>query len=251
MFKSIEESWNGHAAGYDYLIQRQLGNYRCVTYWSGILEKLIGPPPKRVLEIGCGPGFLSLLMSRLGYTVKAVDGSEEMLAAARRNFSRYECDVDTLLEDGVLLPEEKPESFDAIVSRDVVWNLYDPMKALARWKELLRPGGKVIYFDGDYRFSYNHGHPVGECFSNLLKMVLYRDKTKPTGKTVDENNVFLQLPLLRRKRPREDRDMLIRTGFIKIRILSDRYRNSPVSTDFWTYGYQGKKFIAVAWKGRT
>lgn len=33
---------------------------------------------RKVLEIGCGPGFLSIIMSRLGYDVKAIDGSEDI-----------------------------------------------------------------------------------------------------------------------------------------------------------------------------
>lgn len=249
MLKNIEGSWNKSAEGYDYLIQKQLGSYRQVTSWSAILEKLIGRPPKRVLEIGCGPGFLSILMSRLGHQVKAVDGSENMLSIARHNFEANGVRVETQLEDGVLLPEEKEGSFDVIISRDVVWNLYEPDTAMARWKEVLRPGGKVIYFDGDYRYAYNNRRPLWKWFSKALQVVIDYDHPDREKNTKEEDNVFLLLPLVRKARPAEDRDMLTRAGFVKIRILPDRFRNSIFSRDFWTYGYQGKKFIAVAWKG--
>lgn len=248
MLDKIERSWDKSSEGYDYLIQKQLGSYKTVTSWSNILEKLLGKKPKRVLEIGCGPGFMSIITSRLGHSVKAVDGSEGMLETARHNFEVNGCDVDTQLEDAVLLPDEKEESYDAIISRDVVWNLYDPEKALARWKELLKPGGKVIYFDGDYRYSFNNKRPVWKWFSKTIQKFIYRDEPQREENTEEENNVFLQLKLIRKERPKEDRDMLIKTGFSKIRIIPDKFRNSPLSRDFWTYGYQGKKFIAIAWK---
>nr|WP_269851743.1 methyltransferase domain-containing protein [Methanosarcina horonobensis] len=47
--------------------------------------------------------------------------------------------------DAVLLDKEKENSFDAIVSRDVVWTLYDPEKAFMRWKNLLKPGVKSSF----------------------------------------------------------------------------------------------------------
>ena len=248
MLKTIESSWDKSSDGYDYLIQKQLSSYKTVTAWSNTLERLLGKKPKRVLEIGCGPGFMSIILSRLGHKVKAVDGSWEMLEHARRNFEVNSCDVETALEDAVLLPDEKMNSYDAIISRDVVWNLYDPDKALARWKELLKPGGKVIYFDGDYRFAFNNKRPVWQWFSRKLISILDNDMPERPKNTDEENNVFLQLKLVRKERPKEDRDMLVRTGFSKIRIISDKFRNSPTSRDWWTYGYQGKKFIAVAWK---
>lgn len=248
MLDKIESSWDKSSEGYDYLIQKQLGSYKTVTSWSNTLEKLLGKKTKNVLEIGCGPGFMSIIISRLGHKVKAVDGSEKMLEIAKHNFETNGCDVDTQLEDAVLLPDEKEGSYDVIISRDVVWNLYDPEKALARWKELLKPGGKVIYFDGDYRFAYNNKRPVWKWFSKTIQKFMDRDHPVREENTKEEDNVFLQLKLIRKERPKEDRDMLVKTGFSKIRIIPDKFRNSPVSKDFWTYGYQGKKFIAIVWK---
>lgn len=248
MLEKIESSWTKSSEGYDYLIQKQLSSYKTVAYWSDTLERLIGKKPKKVLEIGCGPGFMSIIASRLGYKVKAVDGSEGMLEIAKRNFEKYSCQVEVQLEDAVCLSDEKKGTYDTIISRDVVWNLYDPEKALKRWKELLKPGGKIIYFDGDYRYAYNNKRPVWKWFSRSLGNILDRDYPQREKNTKEEDNVFLQLKLIRTARPKEDRDMLVKTGFKKIRIFSDKFRNSPMSRDWWTYGYQGKKFIAVAWK---
>ena len=248
MLEKIEKSWNKSSDGYDYLIQKQLSSYRTVTSWSNTLEKVIGKKPKKILEIGCGPGFMSIICSRLGHYVKAVDGSEEMIARAKKNFEKYNCNVECELEDGVLLPYEKENSFDVIISRDVVWNLYAPEKAFIRWKKLLKPDGKIIYFDGDYRYAYNNRRPLWKWFSKQMYKLLDPDMPKREKNTSEEDNVFLQLKMIRKVRPKEDRDILTKLGFSKIRIYADKFRNSPWSKDWWTYGYQGKKFIAVAWK---
>ena len=38
-------------------------------------------------------------------------------------------DADVQVEDAVKLPEERKASYDVIISRDVVWTLYDPSES--------------------------------------------------------------------------------------------------------------------------
>ena len=90
-------------------------------------------------------------MMRLGHEVKAIDGSAGMVRCAAANFAAEERKILVQEEDAVELPEEEKEVYDVIISRDVVWTLYDPLRAFTRWKEVLKPGGKVILYDGDYR----------------------------------------------------------------------------------------------------
>jgi SAM-dependent methyltransferase len=54
------------------------------------------------------------------------------------------CDA---LEDRPLFPEGR---FDAILSRQLVNGLYDPLCAFANWAHWLKPGGAVLVIDGTY-----------------------------------------------------------------------------------------------------
>jgi SAM-dependent methyltransferase len=45
-------------------------------------------------------------------------------------------------------PPLPPASFDAVVSRHVLWTLPNLAGAFAAWKRLLRPGGRVVAIDG-------------------------------------------------------------------------------------------------------
>ena len=42
------------------------------------------------------------------------------------------------------------DSFDLIVSRNVIWNLEYPKEALAEWARVLAPGGRMVYFDANW-----------------------------------------------------------------------------------------------------
>jgi SAM-dependent methyltransferase len=41
-----------------------------------------------------------------------------------------------------------PASFDVVTSRHFLWTLREPAKAMASWRNLLRPGGRLVAVDG-------------------------------------------------------------------------------------------------------
>ena len=71
MFEKIENKWTEDSGDYDDMIQKQLSNKRTVSYWTKELKRLLGPEPLRILEVGCGPGFMSIIAARLGHDVKS------------------------------------------------------------------------------------------------------------------------------------------------------------------------------------
>ena len=187
MFEKIENKWTEDSGDYDDMIQKQLSNKRTVSHWTKELKRILGPEPLRILEVGCGPGFMSIIAARLGHDVKAIDGSSGMVEKARRNMRQYHQQVEICEEDGVTLPLEQEQSYDVILSRDAVWTLYDPEKAFRRWKAALKPGGRIIYFDGDYR-------TVEPTLKNKIHMkiadfLIYVTERKTYGSDVKENRI--------------------------------------------------------------
>src|SRR5690242_21006124 len=55
----------------------------CLRTFSHIVEQLGLGLRAQVLDVGCGPGWMSEYLARLGYTVTGVDISEDMVAIAR------------------------------------------------------------------------------------------------------------------------------------------------------------------------
>lgn len=248
MFREIEDAWTYDAGGYDELVKEQLSNKKDVTHWLNELRHVLGDEEKDVLDVGCGPGFFSIMLSRLGHRVKAIDGAEGMVRCAAGNFAAEGRDIPVMEEDAVLLPEEKEESYDVIISRDVVWTLYDPAAAFARWREVLKPGGMVVIYDGNYRSDVSGVKiKAWQALSWVLSVITER-KIPDYKAHHSEDDVFDRLPMVSSERPEKDMELLRGAGFKKIRITNDRYRNSPSRMEYWKYGYQGKKFRVIAWK---
>ncbi len=91
--EEIASYWNGRAESYSNGVNGELSDGR-KDAWSTELQHILAGQielakaenrPARILDLGCGPGFFSIILSRMGLTVDAVDGSIEMLARAQEN----------------------------------------------------------------------------------------------------------------------------------------------------------------------
>ena len=102
-----------------------------------------------VVDVGCGPGDVTLLAAgTVGPTgsVVGVDGAPEALALARsraekaglRNVRFEEADVTSWMPDAVV---------DAVVGRLILIHLPDPAQTLARLAKAVRPGGVISFQD--------------------------------------------------------------------------------------------------------
>jgi len=97
------------------------------------LERLV--PPGRLLEVGCGLGYLLNVARRRGWEAIGLELSHFASRYAREQFG-LEVRRQSLEEAD--LP---PGSFDAVVMRDVLEHSPDPRRLLrAAWR-VLRPGG--------------------------------------------------------------------------------------------------------------
>jgi SAM-dependent methyltransferase len=105
----------------------------------------------RVLDIGCGPGDVSLIAAKLvGETgrVLGIDASSDMLEVARSrvqaarlaHVSFLEADLRTLIVD---------EHFDALVGRFILMHLPEPETVLRHLLSCVRPGGMAAFQEYD------------------------------------------------------------------------------------------------------
>jgi SAM-dependent methyltransferase len=122
---------------------------RRAAAWRAEFARVLPPPPARVLDLGCGTGWVSLLLAGMGYTVRGVDLGENRLAFARAKAREQHVEVSFEKGDAHDPPGE-PGSVDAITSRNLFWTLEDPAAALHSARRLLRPGGTLVVIDGDW-----------------------------------------------------------------------------------------------------
>lgn len=105
---------------------------------------------ERVLDMGCGSGFHSLLIAEAlpQGEVVAVDISSEMLERLRSNAAARGLGdrVEVLRADGLKLPLAEG-AFDRAISAAVWHHLDDPQQACNELARALRPGGRAVISD--------------------------------------------------------------------------------------------------------
>lgn len=146
--QSVAAHWSRRAASFDAGPTHGLLNPAQDGAWRDLLAHLAPAiPAMDVLDVGCGTGFLALLLAEAGHRATGIDLAETMLALARDKAERLGLAVAFQAADAEA-PPFRPGSFDLVVERHVLWTLPDPARALASWQALLRPGGRLALIEG-------------------------------------------------------------------------------------------------------
>lgn len=103
-----------------------------------ILSSLIGA--RRILDVGCGSGHTSQMLSALGYDVLGVDQSETGLAIARKRKTTARFEAASVYDD----LRDRFGLFPVVISTEVIEHLYDPRLYIQRLFDVLEPGGHAI-----------------------------------------------------------------------------------------------------------
>ncbi|MGW6930736.1 class I SAM-dependent methyltransferase [Lentzea sp. NPDC054927] len=99
-----------------------------------------------VLDIGCGPGYLTALAASAGRRAVGVDVSEQMVAEAQRKRASADCSFVIGKAEALDLPDA---SFDVVLSSLAIHHIPEDARAQAFTEmfRVLRPGGRVLIAD--------------------------------------------------------------------------------------------------------
>lgn len=144
---------NGHASARRFFTSSNAGSYDFVARFATLgqdlawkrqmLQSLCNNNDNSILELACGTGILSLMISKMGKSVTGLDLTQGYLITAKRR-------LDLPLAQGTaeVLPF-KNESFDAIVS-SYLSKYVDVCKVVEECRRVLRAGGMVVFHDFTY-----------------------------------------------------------------------------------------------------
>ncbi|MCJ1273930.1 hypothetical protein MMC21_001723 [Puttea exsequens] len=102
-------------------------------------------PGSRVLDSGCGEGFVAIHMASKGFSVEGVDIVKHHVEGARRNvqLAGYEKTVNIVHADYHHLEQYADGSFDGVYVVETLCHSPDPQRVLSGYYRLLRPGGRL------------------------------------------------------------------------------------------------------------
>lgn len=243
VFRSeVIDYWDKRSGTYSNSVKDELGDVRFDAWSEALLSRICprsayaAPESLMVLDLGCGPGFFEIILSRSGCSVHAVDSSAQMIEQARANVSLsgnpalvefHCCDVAELPFDASV--------FDVVVSRNVTWLMPDPLKAYSEWHRVLKPGGKMLVFDANW-YSYLVDDQINQVRlgdQDDSSILAWSEQSFATSEQERRCEALaLRLPLTYERRPEWDESVLPSLGFDEVR--ADKRFSELV----WTKGEQ-------------
>jgi SAM-dependent methyltransferase len=126
---------------------------RCLRTFAHIVELLQLGLPAQVLDVGCGPGWLSEFLARCGYSVTGVDISSDMVEIARDRVAaigEIGEGLEAQAEFHAMPVRQMPWSgrFDAAILYDTMHHFDDELETLEVIRGTLVPGGQIFIHEG-------------------------------------------------------------------------------------------------------
>ena len=206
----IKQTWDRSSETYDSMPGHGIQSEWEKEAWKSLLNRALGDKLLDVLDVGCGTGALSLILSEMGHNVTGIDLSEGMLGKAKEKVKGQNFRAEFRLGDAENLSFEN-ESFDAVINRNLFWMLLDPERAVFEWKRVLKPGGKVIIIDGNWGNLNSFRRRIWRCFVSMPLVLLTERRCLYRGHY--DHGIEGQMPMRQRKRPEADVQLLENLGF--------------------------------------
>lgn len=160
-----------HNAIADQYDERLEGSHPAVLErYREIFDRYVLPrvPSGRVLDFGCGTGWLEALLSEGAHDVTGIDISEGMLRRARARFPNVR------FVQGDLYTHTFDGQYDLVMEKAVLHHLLDWEALVDRMADLTAPGGTLFIGNEPSSFAYRALAPL----KTLFRLTVNRNRTK-------------------------------------------------------------------------
>ncbi len=227
MNNRIKEYWEEEANQYSNAIARELESQKSGAWKNLILENAPKKDSLEILDIGTGPGFFPIILSKAGHNVTAIDITENMILRAKENIEKAGQSA-TILQMDCQALTFADQSFDLVVCRNLTWTLSDPVTAYREWLRVLRPGGRLLVFDACWYLHLYDEQKQKDFAEN--EVVIWKKYDRKTHSHVNQDEcdaLGRELFMSDKYRPQWDLKMMIELGFAKV------FANLDLSEVIW------------------
>lgn len=173
----------------------------------------------KILDVGCGAGFFSIVLAKKGHQVVGIDLTPDMVEAAQVLAKEEKVSGCFQIMDAENLKFEN-ECFDVVIARNLTWTLPNASRAYHEWCRVLKQGGVLLNFDanyGAYDFTDTSKLPKEHAHNQIEKEMM-----------VECEAIKRQLSVNHYSRPAWDLDVLQKIGVhtvsIDFRISDEIYQ---------------------------
>lgn len=149
MENRVRTYWTQRAHDFGAVRRQELHDALGARWLAELERQLPQTKPLRILDVGTGTGYFSILLAKCGHAMTGVDLTPAMIDEARRQACAEGLSIDFRVMNAQQLAFSDA-SFDAVISRNLTWTLPNPAQAYCEWHRVLRPGGVLLNFDADY-----------------------------------------------------------------------------------------------------
>jgi ubiquinone/menaquinone biosynthesis C-methylase UbiE len=131
----IAEDWSAFAESNDYR------NYFLIPNTLELLGEIKG---KSILDLGCGEGGYSRLISKMGADVTAIDGSEKLIEIAGKKAEQEGLAIKYFVRNANSFDDIESESFDIVLATMSLMDVEDYTGSIAEVKRVLKKDGLLL-----------------------------------------------------------------------------------------------------------
>ena len=115
-----------------------------IPYFVDKISQHFGPGKRTLLDVGCGGGVATIEMAAAGFQATGIDMSAPSIKHAGETARQAGLSIDYVTGSAYKLPFDD-NSFDAVLSSDVLEHLTDLRTALSEVQRGLKPGGIFVF----------------------------------------------------------------------------------------------------------
>ena len=138
-----KKEWQKNADFWIKIIRQKLDPYRLKITNKAVLEPLKGGKKLRILDAGCGEGYLCRILAKKGHRVFGIDFCSKLIEAAKDLERKKPLGIKYFVRN--LKKTSFPSSFfDVILSHQTINEIENPQKAFREFSRILKKEGRLI-----------------------------------------------------------------------------------------------------------
>lgn len=134
--KNKQYFYENFASDFDSIVNKYDTEKRLAVFFDELLPKILSG--KKLLDAGCGTGWFSAEAVKRGARVTSLDLGEKLLEQVAKK-----CTSKRVVGSVLALPF-KDNSFDILISSEVIEHTTDPVKAIQEFYRVLKPKGTLV-----------------------------------------------------------------------------------------------------------